>query len=116
MGCSDAIAWSVYNGADNVTALAIEAAEGGYMTSLGGVTRVTLLVGATTVDSDVHGSAVVWWTDTMAYRGMTVPVIKFALGSVGLTAGTYSDCVLTIYDATYTNGLRISNPIKLVVS
>lgn len=114
--CRPAIAWNVYNGVDNDVALAIEAADGAIMSSLAGLTRVTLVVGTTTIDSDVDGSSVVWWTDSATYLGSTIEVLKFRLGGLSIDAGTYTDCALTIYDTTYTGGLRIGNSIKVTVT
>ena len=113
--CVYPLAVTVYDGLDNDFAVALESADGGYMTSLAGVTRVTLTVGSTTIDSDVVGSSVIWWTDTETFRGEAVGVIKFKLGGQSIAAGEYADCALVVYDTTYTGGFRMANPFKVTV-
>lgn len=115
MTCITPILAAVYTSRDNAIALAVESAEGGLMTSLASITRVVVTIGATTIDSAVVGSSVIWWTETMAYRGATVGVIKLKLGGQGVAAGAYDDCSLVIYDSAHAGGLRVENPIKLTV-
>jgi hypothetical protein len=115
MTCATVINVPVYTGRDNDFAIALESPSGGYMSDLSSITRVTLTVGETTVDSAVDGSEVVWWTDTDTYLNETVGVIKFRLGGVGLTAGTYTDCALVYYTAEADDGWQVDNPIKVVV-
>lgn len=113
--CAAPIRVTVYTGTSNDFWLAAEAADGTVKASLADVTRVTLLIGATLIDSAVVGSGVIWWTDTATYKAATVDVIKFRLGAQALTAGEYADCALTIYDATYTGGQRMATALKVTV-
>lgn len=115
MNCARPIGWTVYSDRDNAAWLVLENEDGSYMDSFSALTRVTLTVGETVIDSDVVGSSVIWWTDTVEFRGQTLPVIKFALGTLGLAVGTYTNCELILYDAGNTNGVQIQNAIKLTV-
>lgn len=116
MSCAQAIRAPVYIGRDNVIRLVL-ITDGDVLADLSAVTRVTLDLdgGTTVVDSAIAGGSVIWWTDTDTYRGATVDVLSLQLGDQGLTAGTYSDVELVIYDAIYTNGLRLENDLQLTV-
>lgn len=108
------ISESVYNGRDNAI-VAVLLNNDAPIADLSSVTRVTFTVGATTIDSDVVGSTVVWWTDSITYRGVSTNVIKLKLGGQSLTAGEYGGCELVIYDSVLTNGVQIENPFKVTV-
>lgn len=116
MTCAPAIALNVYNGRDNVETLVLFR-DGAVISDLSGVSRVTVDVdgGTTVIDSAVVGSSVIWWTDTTTYRGSTVDVLRLQLGGQSITAGTYTGVEIVTYDATYPNGLRVENTIKMVV-
>ena len=86
---------NVYNGHDNTIDLLLKAE--GVAEDLSSVTRMTLEVSTTTVDSDVSGSAFDW------APGTTGKVI-LTLGAEGLAVGTYQ-ATLTVYDTTNTNGI-----------
>lgn len=77
--------------------------EGGVVATLASVTRVTLVVGATTVDSDVAGFGAGQAFDVT--EGSGVLVMRLGTLSPALTAGLYPDCRLTLYDATNTSGV-----------
>ena len=63
------IAEAVYNGRDNIITLVLSN-NGVVLTDLSGLTRATVKIDATTtIDSAVAGSGVIWWTDTVTYRG-----------------------------------------------
>ena len=115
MGCVRPIVQPIYNGTDNVIRLALEGDDGALLASLAAITRVTLLIGATLIDSDVVGSSVIWWTDTATLEAQSVGVVSLKLGGEALAAGTYDDCVLTTYDATNVNGLRYAPTLSLTV-
>jgi len=109
------IAESVYNGRDNVIVLVLSNL-GSVLTDLSGVSRVTVkLDESTTIDSDVVGSSVIWWTDSVTYRGTTTDVVKLKLGGQSITAGEYSGCEVVIYDSNLTNGAQVESPLKLTV-
>lgn len=110
-----AIAFAVYNGADNSIALALEGEDGAILASLAALTRATLQIGATVIDSAVAGSSVVWWTDQAVFRRQTVDVLKFRLGHQGLSAGTFENCELTTFDAININGVRYHTPFDVTV-
>lgn len=114
MSCPVPLQATVYNGRDNELEFPIFDSAG-VVTDLSTVTRVTITIGTTTIDSDVVGSSVIWWTETASYRGATVDVLKMVLGGQGLAVAEYADCELVIYDADHTNGRRIENPIKIEV-
>jgi len=101
---------------DNSVDIRVENADGESETSLSTVTRATFDIGDTTVDSDVDGSSVIWWTDTVEWRGTTIAVVSLRLGQVaGLAAGTYEGCRLTLYTTTLTNGWRYQSEFKVTV-
>jgi len=116
MGCPETIAAPIYSGRDNVLNLVLSA-DGVVLADLSGVTRavVDLDGGTTVIDSDIAGGGVIWWTDTVSHRGATVDVLSLQLGDQGITAGTYSDVTVVIYDSTYPNGLQVENPITLTM-
>lgn len=114
MGCSAPIAAPIYTGRDNVIRLVLFQ-DGDVLADLSAVTRVTIDLGGTVIDSDIAGGSVIWWTDQEAYRGQNVDVLSLQLGDQGIAAGAYSDVVIVVYDAIYTNGLRLENDIKLTV-
>ncbi len=114
------IAFPVYSGRDNVVRLVLF--DRGEPLDLTPVTRVTLDLNGTLIDSDTAGPGVIWWTDTQAYRGQTVTVLALQLGDQGIPAGSYGDAdddlgpvELVVYDATYINGLRVENPVAVTV-
>lgn len=117
MTCTNVIAAPVYSGRDNVISLILEA-DGVVLDSLAAVTRVTVDMdgGVTVLDSDIVGSSVIWWTDSTTYRGDTVDLLRLQLGDQGITAGTYDDVAIVVYDSTYTNGLQVENDIRITVS
>ena len=109
------IAESVYNGRDNIITLVLSN-NGAVITDLTGLTRVTVKMDATTtIDSDVVGSSVIWWSDSVTYRGASTNVLRLALGGQSLTAGEYSGVEVVVYDATLTNGAQLQSPLKLTV-
>ena len=117
MTCFNVIAAPVYSGRDNIISLLIKA-DGDILADLSGVTRVTVDMdgGVTVLDSDIVGSSVIWWTDSTTYRGETVDLLRLQLGDQGITAGTYDDVAIIVYDSTYTNGLQVENDIRITVS
>lgn len=109
------IAEAVYNGRDNIITLVLSN-NGAVITDLSGLTRATVKIDATTtIDSAVAGSGVIWWTDSVSYRGTSTNVLRFKLGGQAITAGEYAGCEVVIYDATLTNGVQIESPLKLTV-
>jgi len=111
----ETISQPVFNGTDNVIRLAVRDEDGVLLSSLAAVTRVTLKLDAdTTIDSNAD-SGVFDWSQTTTYKGQTVGVLSIKLGGLGLTVGTYSDCELTVYDATNANGLRHLPDMTLTV-
>ena len=104
----------VYNGRDNVISLVLSN-EGSVITDLSSLTRATITIGATTIDSDVVGSTVIWWTDTVTHLGVTTDVLKFKLGGQSLTAGEYTGVAVVIYDSVLTSGARLLNALKITV-
>lgn len=114
------LAFPVYTGRDNVERLVLF--DRNEPLDLAPVTRVTIDLNGTVIDSDITGAGVIWWTDQQAYRGQTVTVLSLQLGDQGLTPGNYGDgeddlgpVELVVYDAMYLNGLRIENPIAVTV-
>jgi hypothetical protein len=109
------IAESIYNGRDNRITLVLYNDES-VLTDLSGLTRVTVkLDDTTTIDSDVVGATVIWWTDSITYRGTSTDVLRFKLGGQSITAGEYSSAEVVVYDSTLTNGAQLQSPLKLTV-
>ena len=114
MKCFGDIDATVYNGTDNSFALVL-GADGKVLNELDGITRATIAINGTVIDSDIAGGAVIWWTDQQQHRGQLVDVLKFRLGHEGLTPGEYAGSV-EIYDAAaYVNGLRLENDLAVTV-
>ena len=91
-------------------------ADGSVLSDLSAVTRVVIdLDGVTTVDSDIAGSSVIWWTDQATYMGSLVDVLRLQLGDQSIAEGEYPDAAVIVYDATYALGLRVENAIEVTV-
>lgn len=115
MTCAQPILAPIYLGRDNLLRLVLSH-DNAVLADLSAVTRVVVTFDADNViDSDTAGAGVIWWTDTASHRGQTVDVLSLQLGDQAIPAGVYDEVAIVIYDATYTNGLRIENAIKLTV-
>lgn len=115
MVCAAPITAQVFTGSDNALSIALRGDDGALMTSLAMLTRATLTVGATVIDSATAGAGVIRWTDVRSYQGVTLDVVTLQIGGESLAVGTYAGCVLTVYSADKPNGVRIATPIKLEV-
>ena len=110
------ISENVYNGRDNTIDLVL-INKGSVITDLSGVTRATVKIGIDTFDSSATGGgSILWWSDSMTYRGTSTDVLKLKLGAQSLTTGEYTGCDVVVYDSTNTNGLQVENPFKLTVT
>lgn len=115
MTCAQQILAPVYRGRNNLLRLVLSH-DNAVLADLSAVTRVVVTLDADNIiDSDSVSSGVIWWTDTAQHRGQTVNVLTLQLGAQNIPAGVYDGVQITIYDATYTNGLRVENAIKLTV-
>lgn len=92
------------------------------VSDLSAVTRAVVCIGSTTVDSDVWGSSIIWWTDSVTAKTLpdgtsyTGDVVRAKLGlASGFTAGEYENCRLVLFDGSYTNGFVASDDITLTV-
>lgn len=97
-------------------------ADGVPVTDLSGLTRAIVCINGIEADSDIEGSDVIWWTDSVTDKTLcdgttyTGDVLRAKLGLVStFSAGEYSDCRLIIYDSTYTNGLVVSDDLFITV-
>lgn len=79
--------------------------DGEDVPDLSAVSRMTMTVGGTVVDSDVHTGAFDWSQTVSAAEAAVHPEVKaglpkviFAFGAAGLTAGTYPGSLLVVYD------------------
>lgn len=116
MTCVDTIKAPIYDGADNIISLVL-IADGDVLADLSAVTRVVVdLDGSQIIDSDVVGGSVIWYNEQELYRGQLVDVLRLQLGDQGLIPGSYPDVAITVYDAIYTNGLRVENDILFTVT
>lgn len=86
----------VYNGHDNPVALQLT--RRGSLVPLDGVTRITVTVGETTIDSDTEPTAILW-----AQPGYAVAEVRLFFGMLGLPVGQHG-AWLVVYDAGHANG------------
>ena len=114
MICTPLVVGSVYNGRDNRITL-ILFGNGEVITDLGAVSRVVMEIGGQTIDSDVVGQTVIWWFESVQYRGEQTNVLRFKLGEQGIPSGVYDDVKIAIYNPVYANGLMVENSVKITV-
>ena len=114
MPCTASVLASIYTGRDNRISLVLFG-NGAVITNLAGVTRAVIEIGGQTIDSDVVGQTVIWWYESVPYRGEDIDVLRFKLGGQGIPAGTYDDVEITVFDSVYANGLQVENDIKITV-
>lgn len=90
----------------------------GVAQSLSAVTQIKLIIGGTTYTSDNSSGKRILW-DKAGYDTGEVRIMLGKAGSTGdtsvPTAGTYSNCPLIIYSATYDDGLRWGDGLNLKV-
>lgn len=88
---------TVYKGRDNTES--IQFLDGGSVQNLSDITRVKLILNAsTTVDSNDSPSAFDWTSDT--------DQLDLTLGGLSLTVGSYEDTEIVMYDAVNTSGVN----------
>jgi hypothetical protein len=129
-----AISFTVYPGTDNVEEIVI-VEEGAVIDDLSGVTSVQVVVNGEVVDSDTAPANTIWWTDTKVitaamaadddsgvladYVGDTVDVLKLRLGNSdtvnALSAGTYKNCCILLFDVTNTDGVVWDSTVKIKI-
>ncbi len=114
MSCNAEVLAPIYTGNDNRVSL-ILFGNGRVLTSLASITQVIVEIAGLTFDSTVVGQTVIWWFESVEYRGEEIDVLRLKLGNLGIPAGTYEDVEITIFDAIYTNGLKIENNIIFTV-
>ena len=114
MTCNAEVLAPIYTGKDNRVSL-ILFGNGRVLTPLASVTQVIVEIGGLTIDSTIVGQAVIWWYESVPYRGEEIDVLRLKLGNLGIPAGTYDNVEITIFDAIYTNGLQIENNIIFTV-
>lgn len=105
---------TIFNGSDNSIQYVLTD-NGVPLIDLSSVTRVVFKIGTTEIDSDVVGSGVIWWTDQTDYFGTTTDIVSAALGGQGLTAGSYSNSRITVFDPANPNGIVWSNALQIRV-
>ena len=92
------------------------------ISDLSSLTRVVVCIGEEVIDSDVVGSSVIWWYESVTNKEIsedivyTGDVLRMKLGRVTLTPDTYENCTLTIFSPDYTNGMVISDDIVFKVN
>ena len=101
------ISENVFNGNDNIIDwVLLDDQEP--ITDLSAITKVTLDIGGTLIDSTVVGSEVIWWTDQedILWNGelVTTDVLKFRLGGQSLVPGLYNGCKLRVFEPVSPNG------------
>ena len=104
----------VRTGRDNTDRLVLHA-DGDLLTDLGALTRATLEIGATLIDSDTDPGALFWGPPTLDYHGQQTEVLSLRLGHQGLAAGTYSGTLKVFDNGSYTNGLRVEPDLAIEV-
>lgn len=105
---------TIYNGKDNAIQYVL-LNSGDPIIDLSSVQRVTFTIGTTTIDSDVVGSGIIWWTDQADYFGVTTDIVSAALGGQGLSAGSYPNSRMTVYDPANASGIVWSNALNIRV-
>lgn len=110
----------VFNGRDNIIEWVVSE-DGDPVTDLSDTSRIVICVGSDTADSDVLGSNVIWWTDSVTDKELpdgtlfTGDVVRAKLGQASLTAGVFTNCRMLLFDTESTNGAVISKSIKITV-
>jgi len=114
MSCRNRISETIYLGHDNTIGLLL-LNDDVALVDLSAITRVVLTINDTDYDSDSLASSIIWWTDSVSYRGETVNVIKFKLGGQSIVAGVYTGCKLVTFDPDNSNGVVWADDIKVTV-
>lgn len=111
---------SAWLGRDNIVEWVLSE-DGTPLTDLSALTRAVVYIGSYTIDSDVEGSSVIWWTDSVTSKTLpdgsifTGDVMRVKVGQKSMEAGEYTDCQLITYDASNTDGVTISDKINITV-
>lgn len=105
--------------------LRLPTAQGGTaITDLSDKTRMIFTAGGYSVDSATAATAI-WWSDSEtrtitidgADSSFTGHVVKLQVGpelsTAGLTAGTYENCCLVVYDTDHTEGAVYADDIEV---
>ena len=95
--------------------------DGTPLDDLSSLSRAVICVGSDTVDSDVDGSSVIWWTDSVT--SITLPdgtsytgdVLRSRMGKADLTVGEHEDCRIVVYDTDYPDGLVVTSNMRVTV-
>jgi len=101
----------VYSGRDNTVDLVLVADK--LPVDITPITRVTIDVGGTIVDSDATPGAFVWPVDR-ELDGRPVKALLLKLGGVGLATGDYR-AELVVYDTDHPAGLVWTERLPLTV-
>lgn len=104
----------VYNGTDGVIQYAL-LDNCSPIVDLSAVNRVVFNIGDSVIDSEIAGPNVIWWTDSIQYRGQTIDVITARLGGQGIVTGEYTDGRLTVYDPDNSLGIVWSDALNIMV-
>lgn len=110
----------VWIGHSNTIELVIAGADGP-LTDLSAFTRAVFCIGGTEVDSDIEGSGVIWWNESVTNKAVeglgtyTGDVLRARLGLALTESGDFSKSRLTMYSASYADGLVVSDDITFKV-
>ena len=105
---------TIYNGSDNSIQYVL-LDNGNPIIDLNSITKITFKIGTTVIDSDAVGPTVIWWTDEVDYFGVTTDIVSAKLGGQGLTAGSYPNSRITVYDPANPNGIVWSSALNIRV-
>lgn len=86
---------------DHSNTIDIVLVANGLPVDLSGVTQITLRIGDITVTSTNQASDLIRW----AQVGWVTGKVTLKLGSLDLDEGIYPRCYLSVYDATWIEGL-----------
>lgn len=106
----------VYLSRDNSIDLVL--LSNGSPVALSGITRVVLVLGATTLDSSVAGFGSGQAFDATVngnYEGAAVDVLRMKLGGLAVPAGSYRGRLVT-YDSDHPNGLVWTERLRVEVT
>lgn len=83
------------------------------------VTKVQLIIGSTTIDSDSISNTLLNWNTTLNYRDKTPEAIKMKIGAMtlspALSPGVVSDCKLITFDADNALGIVWADDIEITI-
>lgn len=110
----------VWIGHSNIIELVLAGADGP-LTDLSAFTRAVFCIGGAEIDSDIEGSDVIWWDESVSNKAVeglgtyTGDVLRTRLGLALTESGDFPKSRLIMYSASYPDGLVVSDDITFKV-